>query len=151
MGIGQLSSSGGTDDAEPVPGGVLNKDGYEFPGWVGEVAVVGFPNHPGHNSRRDVRKPIRKALCHMRNSYPLGIRRHPDKPAAVVNQLRATSATVLELSITSRTAASLNSGEYLPRWLATMRSHSVTPILLGGPARNKWGTSDRMRVIAVAM
>jgi len=44
-----------------------------------------------------------------------------------------TEAAKRELSITSRTAASLNSGEYLPRWLDTIRSIQLPQFYFGGP------------------
>ena len=48
--------------------------------------------------------------------------------------------------MTSRTAASLNSGEYLPRLLDTIPSDLFTPIYLGPTVRKKSGTSRGVSV-----
>jgi len=45
--------------------------------------------------------------------------------------------------MTSRTAASLNSAEYLPRLLDTIPSDLFTPIYLGPTVRKKSGTPNR--------
>jgi len=74
-------SGGGADDTEPVAGGVFDQDRNEFPGRMGTVPGVGFPDHPGHHRGCDVREPERKRLCHLRNSQSLSIGRHPDDPA----------------------------------------------------------------------
>ena len=33
---------------QPVPGGVLDQDGYDVAGWVGVEMPVGVPDHPRH-------------------------------------------------------------------------------------------------------
>ena len=79
------------EDAEPVAGGVLDQNRYEFSGRVRPVPVVCFPDHPRHQHRRDLRKPERKTLCQMHDSHLLGVRRHPESLLVVAHRVNDAS------------------------------------------------------------
>jgi hypothetical protein len=69
----------------------------------------------------------------------------PSTPVAnvtiIVGGVSGTEAAKRDYRSTSRTAASLNSGEYLPRWLDTIRSIQLPQFYFGAPVRIEWGTS----------
>jgi hypothetical protein len=52
---------------QPVPGRVLDQDGYGVPGRVGVEMSVGIPHHPRHQSGVQVRELTRKTLRYLIN------------------------------------------------------------------------------------